>query len=561
MNKESNENIILEEYENEFLYEKNKSNLSIKFNRVAFIFFVFFIISIIYSIQLLHLGSLKSNIKEIKPTINKKSYRANIVDRNGNYVVKTVSSIDIGISPIEAIDKKKLLINLKLIFPNKDYSEIKKKLDKGKFFNFEKKISSENYEKIMLLGDKSIRPEEKLARLYPQKNLFSHIIGQIDNNNNGISGIEKSFNDKLKQIDKSLKLTLDTDIQFLIRSELLKFQEIFRAKGSAAILMNVNNGEIFSMVSLPDFNPNKRELIDDVNYINRATKGVYELGSVFKTFTVAAGLDAGLIEPETKFLNLKKKLKCGKSTIAEYDNEISSNLTVEEILIRSGNIGSVRIGQKLEIKGLKNFLKKIGILDKIDFDIKEVGKPISFRWGKCKLATVSFGHGITTTPLQLAKAYAIISNGGFEIRPTLIKKDSSIIEKKRIIKEGVSQEINLILRKIVTTKEGTAGFSNIAGYEVGGKTGTAEKAIKGGYTNKAKVNTFASIFPTSKPKYVLVVVLDEPKTSEDYVYEYKNKKGFYKGTPFNTAGWTSVEVAGKIIEKIGPILATKYIEN
>ncbi len=553
--------LILEEYENEFFFKKSKTNLNIQFNRIAFIFFVFLIISIIYSIQLLHLGSLKKN-NVIKPLIIKKNYRADIVDRNGNYLVKTVSSIDIGINPIEVIDKKKLLINLQLIFPNKNYLDISNKLKKNKFFYLEKKISADNYEKIMSLGDKSIKSEEKLTRIYPQKNLFSHIIGQIDDDNKGISGLEKSLNKKLKEIKEPLQLTVDTDIQYLIREELIKFQSIFRSKGSTAILMNVNNGEIFSMVSYPDFDLNKRETVSDLNFINRATKGVYELGSVFKTFTVAAGLEEDLIEIDTEFLNLEKNLKCGKNIISEYDKKISSDLTVEQILIRSGNIGSVRIGQKLEIDKLKSFLEKIGVLSKIDFDIEEVGEPIPFRWGKCKLATVSFGHGITTTPLQLAKGYAIIANGGFEIKPSLIKKKLKKSHKqKRVIKEGVSKKINTILRKIVTTKEGTAGLANIEGYEVGGKTGTAEKAIVGGYTRKAKVNTFASIFPTSKPKYVMIVLLDEPKTSEDYVYEYKNKSGFYKGTPFNTAGWTAVEVAGKIIERIGPILATKYIEN
>jgi cell division protein FtsI (penicillin-binding protein 3) len=561
MNKKNNQNIILEEYENTFSYEKSKSNLNIQFNRIAFIFFIFLTISVIYSIQLLHLGSLKSNFTENKPLINKKNYRADIVDRNGNYLVKTVSSIDIGINPLEVIDKKRLIINLKIIFPNKDYFKIEKKLNSKKFFYFEKKISAKNYEKIMLLGDKSIKPEEKLTRIYPQKNLFSHIIGQIDDDNNGISGIERSFDQDLKLIKEPLKLTVDTEIQFLIREELKKFQSIFRSKGSTAILMNVNNGDIISMVSYPDFDLNMRTTIEDLNYINRATKGVYELGSVFKTFTIAAGLDYGVIETETEFLNLEKKLKCGKSTISEYDNKIPSNLTVEQILIRSGNIGSVRIGQKLEIEKLKSFLEKIGVLYKMDFDIHEMGEPISFRWGKCKLATVSYGHGITTTPLQLAKAYAIISNGGYEIKPTLIKKNVIISKKNnRIIKEGVSEKINLILRKIVTTKEGTAGLANIQGYEIGGKTGTAQKTTVGGYS-KAKVNTFAAIFPTSKPKYTLVVLMDEPKTSLDYVYKYRNKKGSYKGTPFNTAGWTSVEVAGQIIEKIGPILATKYLEN
>ena len=557
---EKNSKILLEEYENKFLYKKSKTNLNIKFNRIAFIFFVFLVISIIFSIQLLHLGSLKKE-NDAKPSITKKNYRADIIDRNGNYLVKTVSSIDVGINPIEVIDKKRLLVNLQLIFPNKNYLKIEKKLNKRKFFYIEKQISTENYEKIMLLGDKSIKPEEKLTRIYPQQNLFIYIIGQIDDGNQGISGIEKSFDKKLKTSTEALSLTVDTEIQYLVREELKRFQSIFRSKGSAAVLMNVNNGEIISMVSYPDFDPNKREKLEDLNLINRVSKGVYELGSVFKTFTIAAGLEAGVIEVDTEFLNLEKELKCGKSTIGEYDNKIPSDLTVEQILIRSSNIGSVRIGQILEIDKLKSFLDKIGVLKKISFDIEEVGEPITFRWGKCKLATVSFGHGITTTPLQLAKGYAIVTNGGFNIKPSLIKKKKDITQNKtRIIKEGISKKINLILRKIVTSKEGTAGLANIEGYEIGGKTGTAQKTIIGGYS-RAKVNTFVAVFPTSKPKYVMVVLLDEPKTSEDYIYEYRNKKGSYKGTPYNTAGWTSVEVAGKIIEKIGPILATKYTEN
>jgi len=552
--------IILEEYENKFLYKKSKTNLNIEFNRIAFIFFVFLMISIIFSIQLLHLGTLKKD-SVIKPLIIKKNYRADIVDRNGNYLVKSVSSIDIGISPTEVIDKKRLLINLKWIFPNKNYKEIKKKLNNVKFFKFEKNISQINYEKIMSLGDKAIRPEEKLTRLYPHKNLFSHIIGQIDDDNNGISGIEKSLDKELKTTKDLIRLTVDADIQFLIREELLKFQKIFRAKGSAAILMDVNNGGIVSMVSLPDFNLNERKVITNVDYINRATKGVYEFGSVFKTFTVAAGFNENLINPDTKYLNLKKQIECNGFKIREYSDKTPTDLTVEEILIRSGNIGSVRIGQKIGQKKFKSFLKTIGVLGTIDFDIQEVGKPISINWGKCKLATASYGHGITTTLLQIAKGYSIVTNGGYNIQPTIIQK--KLVEKysqKKILNKGVSDKINTILRKIVTNKEGTAELANVEGYEVGGKTGTAQISKNGKYT-RDKINTFAAIFPFQKPRYILVVMLDEPKTNSEYIYYYRDDKQPTKGTPFNTAGWTSVEVAGKIIEKIGPILATKYIEN
>ena len=253
---------VIEENISDFSYKKNKSNLNITFNRVHFIFFVFFVLFIIYSIHLIHLGSRKSNfenINNIKKPLNN-FYRADILDRNGKYIVKTISSIDIGINSKQVIDKKKLIINLKYIFPNKDYRKIRTKLDKKKKnFYFEKKVSDENYEKLMQLGDKSIQPEEKLTRIYPEKNLFSHIIGQIDDDNNGISGLEKSLDDELKKLQEPIQLTVDKDIQFLIRDELLRFNEIFKTKGSAAILMDVNTGEIFSLVSLPDFDPNRRE--------------------------------------------------------------------------------------------------------------------------------------------------------------------------------------------------------------------------------------------------------------------------------------------------------------
>ena len=411
----------------------------------------------------------------------------------------------------------------------------------------------------MQLGDNAIEPRDNLIRIYPQSNLFSHIIGQIDNDNNGISGLEKSLDEQLKNSQQPIKLTVDKDIQYLIREELIKFNKIFDTKGSASILMDVNNGEIISLVSLPDFNPNQRKKITDPNFINRATKGVYEFGSVFKTFTLAAALNEKIIEPQTEFLDLPKSLSCAGFPIREYDNKIPSNLTAEEILIRSGNIGSVRIGQKLGEDKFKSFLSTIGVLKKITFEIEEVGKPIEFNWGKCPLATASFGHGITTTLIQIVKAYSIISNGGYNIDPTLIKNKNRN-KRQKILNDDVSKKILPILRKIVSTKNGTASLANVTGFEVGGKTGTAQKSINGVYTNK-KINSFLSVFPTSKPKFVMAVMLDEPKISKDYIYHYRDGSNIkYKGTPFNTAGWTAVEVTGQILDKIGPILATKYSE-
>mgnify|MGYP003962733491 FL=1 len=557
--KQTRSKIIIEDYKNNFIYKKNETNLNIQFNRVAFIFFIFFIIYLIYTIHLIHLGTRSSEVDKTEniPVVIDKLYRADILDINGNYLAKTVRSIDIGIKTSDVIDKKKLLLSLKIIFPDKDFSKIEKKLNKKKYFYLEKKISEENYEKIMKLGDKSIKPEEKVLRMYPQKNLFSHIIGQIDDDNNGISGLEKSFNEILRKSKKDIKLTVDKDVQFLIRKELIKYQEIFKSKGSAAILMNINNGHILSLISLPDFNPNERQNLTDVNFINRVTKGTYELGSVFKPFTFASALNENLIKPETEFLNLPRSISCDKHRIGEYDNKIPTDLTAEQILIRSGNIGSVRIGQKIGSNKHKSFLEKIGVLSQINFDIDEVAPQKNYNFGKCKLATVSFGHGVATTVLQLAKGYAVISNGGYDVKPTLIDKNDK--KSKRLLNKGVSEQVVTVLRKIVNTEEGTAKFANVANYEIGGKTGTADQP-KDGFYSEAKINTFASIFPTSNPQFVFIVMLDTPQKAKDYYYKYRHRKGGWKGTLYNTAGWTSVEVAGKIMDKIGPILATKYLE-
>ncbi len=534
------------------LIDFSQKKFNINLNRVAFIFLVILFFIILYSTRVLYLSSKTLQNNSYKTNVIS---RADITDRNGNYISKSVFTSNLGIDPKLVKDKKKLLLKLKYTFPDKDFTEIKKKIYGQKFFYIEKKLLPEKYQQIKLLGEKSIRLEQKITRIYPDKNLFSHVVGQIDDDNYGISGLEKSYNKKLTDGRTKLTLTLDKELQFIIRNELLNSQKIFKNVGGAGILMNIKNGEILSLVSVPDFDLNSREDISNIKYINRATKGVYELGSVFKSFTIAAGLDYGLISPNDMFLNLEKKLRCGGRVISEYDENLPKDLSVEDIMIYSSNIGSVKIGQIIGREKLKKFLEKIGVLSQLTFDIQETGKPLSFKWRNCKLKTVSYGHGITTTPIQLAKGYAILANGGYDIRPTLIKKEFYNFQKNRILNKDVSSQINKIFRKVVT--HGTATLSDVEGYEVGGKTGTAQIVENGVYTNK-KINTFASVFPASDPRFVLVILLEDTKLSKNYIYKYRNKPGSFKGTPFNTAGWTSVEITGKIIDKIGPILATKY---
>ena len=542
--------------------KKDTKLVKVSLNRITFLSFIFFSLILIFSIKIIYL-SLSPDKNFFLENINQDfvKERRDIVDRNGIIIARNIGIYSAGIRPQLAKDKGKLLLNLRLILPELESNKIKNKLNHNKFFYLKRRLTEEEKTNLWLLGNKAIVFEKKKFRIYPQKNLFSHVLGQIDDNNIGISGIEKFFDQDLKNkelVNFSLDLTLDSNLQYLIRKELINAQADFNAVGSAALLMDVDNGEILSLVSLPDYDLNKRFSINEDIYTNKITKGVYELGSVFKTFTLAAALESNVINSNTMFKNLDKKIFCAGREISEHD-ELPQNLSAEQILIRSSNIGAIRIAQMVGIKKYKDFLNSLELFKKIDFDFEEIGTPLPFRWGKCKLATSSFGHGVTTTPLQLARAYAILGNGGYKIQPTILRKKLNPPEQKiQIISSETSDTINSILRKVVANKEGTANFANIKGYEVGGKTGSALKSSDGIYTKK-KFNTFVSLFPTSRPKYVLLVILDEPKPAPHFVYEFSN--GYkHKGEKRNTSGWNTVVVAGKIIEKIGPILAINNLQ-
>ena len=554
---------FFEDYETpkyEYKQQSRFSEVKLSLNRVSFIFFIFLVVAFVFGSKIIYLASVKKEnyfTNKLVPSVFLK--RQDILDRNNNLLARNVKLYSAAIKPQFITDKGKLLINLRMIFPNMDIDRIKKKIEIGKYFYIKKRLSESEWKKLWLLGDKSIDLNGKQFRVYPHESLFSHVLGQIDDDNLGISGLEKSFNKKLTESKNPLILSLDANLQHIIREELVSGNNIFQTLGSAALLMEIDSGEILSLVSLPDFDLNKRSNIEDPIYLNKITKGVYELGSVFKTFTLAAGLESESIKANTVFKDLKNQIICGGMPISEHD-ELPKNLTAEEILVRSSNIGAIRIAQKIGVKSYKEFLNSLELFEKINFDLEEVGTPLPFKWEKCTLETASFGHGITTTLLQLAKAYAIIGNGGYKINPTiLLEKSISLRNEEQIISLETSNIINSMLRKVVSNKKGTASFADKKGYEVGGKTGTARKAINGIYSKEKKINTFVSLFPINKPKYVLLVMLDEPKSAPDFVYKFSSG---YKltGETRNTAGWNTVIVAGNIIEKIGPILATNNLQ-
>ena len=541
---------------------KSDRSIEISKSKIVFTFFIILSVTAILSIKILYLSFFETEpFSDIFGKKNFLSERADIIDRNGEILARNVNAWAAGISPKLIKNQKRLLLNLKIIFPSLDLKKVEEQILREKFFYISRWLNNVERDKLWLLANKAVIIERKQTRIYPQNNLFSHVIGQIDHDNFGISGIEKSYDLELKRANfknEGLKLSLDTNLQFLIRSELFNGIQQFSAKGGAALLMNINTGEILSLVSLPDYNLMDRADIKDLQFMNKITLGVYELGSVFKTFTVAAALNHKIVDINTEFKNLESQINCGGKWINEHD-ELPKNLSVEQILVRSSNIGAVKIARKVGVKNYSDFLNSLGLLKKIKFDLTEVGTPLPFTWGNCTLETASYGYGITTTPLQLARAYAIIGNGGYEIAPTLIKNDNfNYVLDKKIISEKNSKKINKILRKVVNETQGTANLANIDGYDIGGKTGTAKKIVNGEYTKK-KLNTFVSLFPMKGPQHVLLVLLDEPQPAPELVYLYNGNK--VSNIQRNTAGWNSVYVAGRIVEKIGPILATNNFNS
>jgi cell division protein FtsI (penicillin-binding protein 3) len=532
--------------------QKNKKieNSNISQDRIYLLFFLFFSLIAIFSIKITFV-SLK-NPEILKYEINQSQFallRRDIIDRNGTLISRNVKSYHAAINPKLIKDKKNFLIKIRLNFPNLSTKQVEEKLNQNKYFYLKKRLDQKDKETLWALGEKGIIFEPFQSRIYTNGNLYSHILGQVDYDNYGVSGIEKYFDKKLKDkklLNTPLQLTVDTNIQHLIDEELNKAMKTFNATGGGALLMNVNNGEVLSLVSLPNFNINKRENITDKNYINKITKGIYELGSIFKTFTVALAIEKNLVTSQTILKNIPRKIKCSIHEISDI-KEFPKNLSVEDILIRSSNVGTLMLAQKIGEKDYKNFINETNLLSKPDFQLEEVGSPLSFNWNKCKLETISYGHGIAITPLQATATYAALTNGGNIVKPTLIKKNKDK-DYKKIISPETSKEINKILRKVVTEKEGTASLANIYGYNVGGKTGTSQKYGK----EDEHLNTFISIFPAEDPKYALLVMLENPQVAADLIYDYRGVK--IKGTR-NEAGWNSVYTAGKIIKKIGPILA------
>ena len=539
---------------------KNKLNKSPTF-RIYILLFTFIFAFIVIGTQMVLMAINPTSISDDrKVNLNNKFDRKDIIDTNGVLLATNVKVNSLYAHPSEIINKEKVINSLLKIFPDPDKENLIKKLYSNKpFVWLRKTISPEQQNLVKDIGQPGLYFGPREMRIYPNGTSAAHILGgtrygleSVDSAEIlGTAGVELFYNKKLSNEDnplEPLQLSIDIKIQALVEEILENGIKLMGAKGGSVILMDSKTGEIMSLASFPKFNPNlrPRNLFknDPSNspIFNRAVQGIYELGSVFKIFPVALGLDTKLIETDTKF-NTHNPIRISGRTISDH-KYFGPNLTVEDIIIKSSNIGTVRIAQKIGSNNLKKFYEDLGLLDSTTLELPETKgtKPQQpKKWKNLETATASYGHGIAVSPVHLATAYSILVNGGVKINPSIIKQTKPNMQTDKIISESTSKEVRLILEKVVT--KGTARDSDFGGYGVGGKTGTAEKPnpIEGGYYENKVISTFASVFPISTGKFVIVVTLDEPENnfgSESYRYASK----------------TAVPVAAKIISRVAPLL-------
>ena len=488
------------------------------------------------------------------------SGRKDIEDRRGKLLATNITVNALYAHPHEIIDKNKVVLELSKIFPDLELQFFRDKLmSKKPFVWLRKTISPKQQQSVKDIGQPGLYFGPREMRVYPNGEIASHVLGGSRFGNErvdgaeviGTAGVELYFDKFLRKIDdrdSKLELSIDVTIQSLIEQILQDGIGLMGAKGGSVVLMESKTGEILSLASFPKFDPNRRPKNlfknDPANspIFNRAVQGIYELGSVFKIFTVALGLDENLIEIETQ-VNTQGPLKIGGRRISDH-KYFGPTLTVEEVIVKSSNIGTVRIANKIGPTRLRQFYKRLGLLDKTSLELPETKLTVPQspkKWKNLETATASYGHGIAVSPVHLAAAYSSLVNGGYKVNPTLIKRDIKVREREQVISNATSNLVRLLLGQVVT--KGTAKESNFGGYDVGGKTGTAEKPdpIRGGYFEDKVISTFASVFPVATGDYVLVVTLDEPE----------NNLG---SESFRYASKTAVPISAKIISRVAPLL-------
>ena len=493
--------------------------------------------------------------------------RSNIMDRNGRILATNLDTHSLYAQPQQMIDPELAAEKLTEIFPELDHERLLKDFTGSrKFLWIRRQISPEQMQAVHDIGEPGLLFGPREMRLYPNGPIAAHILGGASYGREGVdsaevigvAGVERQFDTYLRDPANEgapLQLSLDLTVQAAVEEVLAGGMMLMNAKGAAAVLMDVHTGEILSMASLPDFDPNNRPRVltqgdqSDSPLFNRAVQGVYELGSTFKILAISQALDLGLVNPET-MIDTQGPLRWGRFNINDFHSYGPQN-SVTDVIVKSSNVGTARIALLIGPERQKAFLDSLGFLNPTGIEMPEAraGQPLIPRqWSEISTMTISYGHGLSASPVHLAAAYASIANGGHRVIPTLIHSDQPRPLGPSVMRPETAQAAVSMMRQVVT--RGTASFGEVPGYEVAGKTGTADKPRPtGGYYDDKVIATFASVFPASNPRYALVVTLDEPVETS--------------GTePRRTAGWTAVPVAAEMIRRVAPLLGIRpIIEN
>lgn len=489
--------------------------------------------------------------------------RADITDRNGRVMATNLVTHALYAQPKDMVDPSRVARELAVIFPDLKEEDLHRRLTDGRSFLWiKKKLSPEQMQKVHEIGDPGLLFGPREMRLYPNGRLAAHVLGGASFGTEGVNsaevigtaGLEKFLDGRLRdpaQTAEPLQLSLDLTLQSAVTEVLDTGMKMMNAKGAAAVLMDVRTGEILSLVSLPDFDPNDRPnpLVKgdpgDSPLFNRAVQGVYELGSTFKIFAVAQALELGLVKPDT-LVDANAPMVWGKFRIKEFRNHnYGPYLSVADVIAKSSNVGTAHVA--LMVGGLKQqaFLKSLGFFEPTPIEMVEAksSRPlVQKNWSDIVTITVSYGHGLSASPMHLAAAYSAIANGGIAVPPTLLRRKTAP-EGTRVMSERVARQAVDMLAGVV--EHGTASYAKLEGYAIAGKTGTADKPKPtGGYYKDKVINTFASMFPAENPRYVLIVTLDEPVDTSG-------------PEPRRTAGYTAVPVAAEVVRRVAPLLGIR----
>ena len=466
--------------------------------------------------------------------------RADIVDRNGVLLATSLPTVSLYAIPGQILDADEAAAKLAGVLPELGIPELRARLksDRG-FVYLRRNLTPRQQYEVNALGLPGINFERGARRVYPEGALSAHAVGLTDLDGHGIAGIEKTFDGQLGEGRQPIRLALDLRIQTVVRTELARAIAEFRAIGATGMVMDVTTGELLAMVSLPDYDPNQLAQTASETMFNRATLGVYEMGSTFKLFNTAAALDTGTATPNSMF-DASGPLHVARFEITD-THPFHRALSVREILVHSSNVGSAHMAMAMGTENQRNYMARFGMLRAAAIELPEVGAPLfPAPWREINTMTIAYGHGIAVTPLQLITGVSSLVNGGVYRQATLLRNDpGTTVPERQVIKRETSEQMRRLMRAVV--EEGTGSKANVPGYEVGGKTGTAEKVAAGGYRHKALLSSFIATFPVSDPKYVVLVMVDEPQ-------------GTRETAGFATGGWTAAPAAGRVIAQMATIL-------